>query len=301
MSAWNMKTIPAGLTALRPPSPRCMLRCLTPAQALRDTAAVPRVSGIEMGRGRTSIAHSSGAVGCTGPGPPPLPPPASWFQQVAWKMSERSVPHQHHATAHIRHWRRRAAICLYMAKQGAAFSPRPCARPVASLRLFEVSLHALFCLPLAARFTRQFLVDSPPTAALPVRRWAWGRVLLWHCGQPITPGVSTALGTAAVCPLVPLEGWGLSPPGSYPLPQIVGREQSAGGTEPAGQSWGSQPISVCPGLSWLSPLGSEVLQFCLVPSQQSSWPAGGLQPLLCSPSTFPKASFGLRDAVQPGL
>lgn len=46
-------------------------------------------------------------------------------------------------------------------------SPR--ARPSASLRLFEVSLHALICLPLAACFTRQFLVDSLLTASLQPR------------------------------------------------------------------------------------------------------------------------------------
>lgn len=43
------------------------------------------------------------------------------------------------------------------------------ARPSASLQLFEVSLCALICLLLAACFTRQFLVDSLPTAALPAR------------------------------------------------------------------------------------------------------------------------------------
>lgn len=48
-----------------------------------------------------------------------------------------------------------------------------------------------------------------------------------------------------------LEGCGLSPTGSHQRPQTMGREQSAAGTEPAGQSWGSQPVSVCPSLSQL--------------------------------------------------
>ena len=135
------------------------------------------------------------------PGPPPLPPPASRLQQVTWKMSERSVPHRHRATApHPSLAQTGRDLSIYGQSEAPRSPHGPCARPAAALWLFEVSLRALICLPLAARFTRQFLVDSLPTAALPVRHRAQRWAQFWHCGQPITPGVGGSPGTAALCP-----------------------------------------------------------------------------------------------------
>lgn len=111
-------------------------------------------------------------------GPPtrglPFPHLRGRLQQVTWKMTGHFVPR----------WRQPNGPAPVIGADGLRFAyiwakrgacVRPCvprARPSASLRLFEVSLCALICLPLAASFTRQFLVDSLLTASLQPRpRW----------------------------------------------------------------------------------------------------------------------------------
>lgn len=86
----------------------------------------------------------------------PLPPPAG--QQVPRKVTERPRPGP---TAPRPHWRTRAAILSIFGQ-----IQRRVPRPLASLRLFEVSLGALICLPPAASPARQFLVESRLTAPL---------------------------------------------------------------------------------------------------------------------------------------
>lgn len=86
----------------------------------------------------------------------PLPPPAG--QQVPRKVTERPRPGP---TAPRPHWRTRAAILSIFGQ-----IQRRVPRPPASLRLFEVSLGALICLPPAASPGRQFLVESRLTAPL---------------------------------------------------------------------------------------------------------------------------------------
>lgn len=95
-------------------------------------------------------------------------------------------------------------------------SPR--ARPGASLRLFEVSLRALICLPLAACFTRQFLVDSLLTASLQPRprrqrRFPGEQAGCGQRGQAgRSPGAHPTIPPGAGIPLPGGETW-LSPTG----------------------------------------------------------------------------------------
>lgn len=131
-------------------------------------------------------------------------------------------------------------------------SPR--SRPSASLRLFEVSLRALICLPLAACFTRQFLVDSLLTASLQPRprwqrRFPGGQA---GCGQQGQAG-STRRAHPSIPPsagiLVPGGETWLSPMGLTPSPAL--RAQ--------------QPLSFeCRGGRSATP---QVLQFFLVPGR----------------------------------
>lgn len=162
-----------------------------------------------------------------------------------------------------------------------------CARPSASLQLFEVSLRALICLLLAACFTRQFLVDSLPTAALPARPhacyWAMGSGQQHpvpaggphqhHAQHPVLQkwrgvglGVHSTSGLCWVAWGVPwcwcgfLWGWRLI------VSWVLSPALSAGrGTEHRqlwgglGLSWGWIPPQPSP-----SPVGVEVLQLFLV-------------------------------------
>lgn len=138
--------------------------------------------------------HSSGVVGYTGPGPPPLPPPASWFQQVAWKMLElRAPPAPRNGPTSIIGADGPRFVYIWQSKvPRSTRGPAPAPSRHFSFLRFPFTLS--FAFRSRPRFTRQFLVDSLPTAVLPVRHWAQGQALLWHCRQPITPGVSSSPG-----------------------------------------------------------------------------------------------------------
>lgn len=144
-------------------------------------------------------------------------------------------------------------------------SPR--ARPGASLRLFEVSLRALICLPLAACFTRQFLVDSLLTASLQPRprrqRRFPGRQA--GCGQRGQAG-----STWGPHPCIP-PGAGIPVPGGETWLRPAGL--SSTGLTPSPAPRARQPLSFgCRGGRSAMP---QVLQFFLVP--RCAWQDGGKQ------------------------
>lgn len=119
----------------------------------------------------------------------PLQPPAPWDSLPPPACSRchgkrRSRPGAGPAPAQPprgRHWRSRAAILSIFGQM-----QRRVPRPPASLRLFEVSLGALICLPPAASPAPQFLVESLLTAPLPLgpRGTGGARAGPWGCEHP---------------------------------------------------------------------------------------------------------------------
>lgn len=95
-------------------------------------------------------------------------PPSAWPVAAGASESGGAAPARAQPP-HARHWRSRAPILAIFGQ-----TQRRVPRSPASLRLFEVSLRALICLPPAASPARQFLVESLLTAPLPTQRRGTG-------------------------------------------------------------------------------------------------------------------------------
>lgn len=284
-----MKTIPAGLRALRPPSPHCMIRCLTPAGALGH-GRCPQGAWDGDGKGGTSIAH-------TAAGP-----------RVAQGLAHRPFPHLRAGSSRW-HGKCRSAPCptapcngptsvigadgprfVYIWQSKAPRSPHsPAPAP---------SRHFGFLrFPFALSFAFLSRPVSPGsfwlTHSQRPRSQCGTAPRVGRCRRPIAAGASSSPGHSHCASLGAVWAagrMGARPPGVL-SPASKGREQSAGGAEPAGQDPSpSQCVPVCPSsLLWAQRCCSS--SSCLhnsPPGQQegcshcSAHPAHPQEPVLAS-------------------